>query len=225
MRTPSAHLSNKQILALRGLRLPMSGLGRLRGGGIYCEPAISIEYQGTTKQYLLRAVESGGAVAEAGAYCGFVETTGQPLAWLERVESASKNRSHAVVVAPELARVQMCRFGQTYNLLITEHTLEGQDGKRPKLINRIVFHGVQGTLALELWQRDRRLWGQLCPAFYKKNADPLLIPERFLEAARRVTAGVRCVGCCHSHVLEPKKVNQIGKSAATVSNQEEARHG
>ena len=56
--------SKQEIVARQGLRLPAIMLKRLRGAGIYCQPTISIEYQRRAKSYVLRGVESGGAVPE-----------------------------------------------------------------------------------------------------------------------------------------------------------------
>jgi hypothetical protein len=56
-----------EVLARRGLRLPPITLKCLRTTGIYCQPSVSIEHQHLAKKYVLRGVESGGAVAEVGA--------------------------------------------------------------------------------------------------------------------------------------------------------------
>src|SRR6266403_3236352 len=78
-------LSRRQVLALRGLRLPSPALKLLREAGIYCEPAISIEYQNLARRYVIWGRESGGAIARLGAYCGYVGTSGEPLDWLARL--------------------------------------------------------------------------------------------------------------------------------------------
>ena len=57
-----------EILARQGLRLPQIVLKRLRDAGIYCQPTVSVEHQNLAKKYVLRGVESGGAVADVGAY-------------------------------------------------------------------------------------------------------------------------------------------------------------
>src|SRR5579859_7093364 len=104
-----SHLQSREILARQGLRFPAATLKHLRGAGIYCQPSISIEHQHLAKQYVLRGVESGGAVAEMGAYSSFVDGQGWPLAWLQRVDSIGVNGVHAVVVAPVLVRLEMLR--------------------------------------------------------------------------------------------------------------------
>src|SRR5580765_4017503 len=90
-------LNHNQILALRGLRLPAMTLKSLKTTGIYCQPSVSIEHQHLAGRYVLRGVESGGAVADLGAYCSFVDENGHPISWLQRVDSIAVNGVHAVV--------------------------------------------------------------------------------------------------------------------------------
>lgn len=218
----SRHLNKEQLLALRGLRLPGIALKRLDATGIYCEPAVSLRHQPSLNQYVLRGVESGGAVAELGAYCGFVGIDGEPLSWLQRVDGMGRNGLHAVVVAKQIARIQMFRNEETYELLITEHRLENvENGKRPKLVNSILFQGLHGTLALELWGRDQHLSGAVFPVFYTRSAEPLLIPEKFHVAVRRATTGSCCIGCSkHSHLLQPGAVTpSLAEGASDAASQ------
>ena len=86
-RTKNERFERKQVLALRGLRLPATALKQLRQTGIYCEPSVSIEHQHLARKYVIRGVESGGGVAELGHYVGFVDTHGQSLPWLQRVHT------------------------------------------------------------------------------------------------------------------------------------------
>jgi hypothetical protein len=203
-------LNKEELLALRGLRLPGVVLKHLKAAGIYCEPAVSLRHQPSVSQYILRGVESGGAIQDLGAYCGFVGVDGEPLSWLQRVDGIGRNGLHAVVVAAQFVRIQMFRNEETYELLITEHRLENvETGKRPKLGNSILFHGLHGTLALELWGQDRHLSGRAFPVFYTRSGEPLLIPEKFHVAVRRATTGSCCIGCSkHCHLLQPGAVTQ-----------------
>ena len=197
-------LDAEQVLALRGLRLPPTALKQLQQTGIYCAPSVSIEHQHLARKYVIRGVESGGGVAELGHYVGFVDTHGRSLPWLQRVHSVGRNGLHAVVVASQMVRLQTFRRGQTYDLLITQHHLESaQEGRRPTLQNEVIFHGIHGTLTLELWREDSHFSGQVTPAFLTRSGEPLLIPEIFREAACRITAAVSCVGCRHCHLLRP----------------------
>ena len=65
------------VLARQGLRLPQIVLKRLRDAGIYCQPTVSVEHQNLAKKYVVRGVESGGAVADLGAYSSFVGEHGE----------------------------------------------------------------------------------------------------------------------------------------------------
>ena len=53
------------------LTLPAAAIRRLREAGIYCTPEISLEFQRTSKRYVLRGRESGGATKQIGRYVTF----------------------------------------------------------------------------------------------------------------------------------------------------------
>jgi hypothetical protein len=196
-------LTRDEVLALRGLRLPAVALKGLQRAGIYCQPAISIEFQQATQCYMIRGVESGGAVAPIGAYCGFVGDTGSRLRDLQPVNTVGVNGLHGIVLSPSLVRVQMFRAATTYELLVTRHHLVRVEGKgRPTLQNSILFHGRHGSLDIELWGKDRQLRGMIAPAFYTRSGEQTTAPDRFHDAILRVTAGVCCVGCRHPHLVE-----------------------
>ena len=191
-------LSRRQVLALRGLRLPSPALKLLREAGIYCEPAISIEYQNLARRYVIWGRESGGAVAQVGAYCGFVDVAGNRLEWLTRADAVGRNGIHATVVAPSLVRLQVFRSGQTFELLITRHELIAKaEGRRPALQSRVLFHGVNGTV---LSQTSN---GQILPEFRTRAGEVLRIPAAFEEAVRIAIAGSLCQGCHAPYLLQP----------------------
>ena len=102
-----------EILARQGLRLPPITLKCLQTAGIYCQPSVSIEHQHLAKKYVLRGVESGGAVAEVGAYASFADEQGNALLWLQRVDSIGVNGVHAIVIALVLIRVLGYRIERT----------------------------------------------------------------------------------------------------------------
>jgi len=194
----------REILARQGLRLPAITLKRLRSAGIYCQPTVSIEHQQLARMYVLRGVESGGAVADLGAYSSFVAEDGTALTWLQRVDSIGVNGVHAIVVAPVLVRMEMIRIERTYDLLITRHSLTGSDpGRRPRLESSILFYGRRGSLEMELWDEDAEFRGVVCPVFYSRSGEVLEVPSEFRWAVAKITAGVCCVGCRHCHLLEP----------------------
>src|SRR6202451_171260 len=194
-----------EILARQGLRLPAITLKCLRTAGIYCQPSVSIEHQHLAKKYVLRGVESGGAVVEVGAYASFVGEQGDALPWLQRVDSIGVNGVHAVVVAPVLIRVQMLRIERTYDLLITRHELaKSVDNQRPRLDSAIVFYGRGGSLEMELWGQDAAFRGTVCPVFYTRAGERVVLPNDFQDAATRITSAVGCLGCRHRHLLGPR---------------------
>ena len=209
-------LNRRELLALRGLRLPAITIENLQKAGIRCVTAVSIEHQRTANRYVLRGQESGGAVAEFGSYCGFAGEDGNRLSWLQRVDSLAVNGIHARVVAPGFVRVQIIRVLRTYDLLITRHSLRTVAGKsRPTLENSIVFLGRQGTIELELWGKDEGLRGQLMPRFLSRAGEPVSIPGDFHDAVCRAVAGATCTGCRHAHLLVPP-VNSVDQTEGSV---------
>jgi len=197
-------LGRHEVLARQGLRLPAPTLKRLRNTSIYCQPTLSIEHQREAKRWVLRGVESGGAVPDLGAYSSFVNADGSPLSWLQKVDSVSVNGVHALAVAPILVRLEMIRIGRTYDLFITRHSLTNpEETRRPKLESSIVFHGRRGTLEMELWGKDAGLCGSVCPVFYTRSGEVRTFPAEFGWAVASLTAAVCCVGCRHCHLLEP----------------------
>jgi hypothetical protein len=194
-----------EVLARQGLRLPPITLKCLRTAGIYCQPSVSIEHQHLAKRYVLRGVESGGAVAEVGAYASYVGELGGALHWLQRVDSIGVNGVHAIVVAPVLIRVQMLRIERTYDLLITRHHLaKSGDIQRPRLESSILFYGRRGSLEMELWGKDVGFRGTVCPVFYTRAGERVVLPNAFQDAATRTTSAVCCLGCRHCHLLGPR---------------------
>ena len=196
-----------ELLARQGLRLPQMLLKRVRDVGIYCQPTVSIERQNLNKKYVLRGVESGGAVLSLGFYSSFVGEKGQPLPWLQRVDSIGVNGVHAIVVAPVLFRLEMLRIERTYDLLITRHALtESPNGRKPLLASSILFYGRRGSLEMELWGKDEQFRGFVCPAFYTRAGEVMPLPEALQAAAIRMTAAVCCIRCRHCHLLSPRAV-------------------
>lgn len=214
--TPKHSLDQREVLARQGLRLPALTLKHLRSVGIYCQPSISIEHQHLAKRYILRGVESGGAVADLGAYSSFVGEHGTALGWLQRVDSVGANGVHAVVVAPVLIRVQMLRVERTYDLIITRHSLViiGA-GQRPRLESSIVFYGRRGTLEMELWGKDAAYRGTVAPVFYSRAGEIAAVPAEFQAAAAQITAAVCCTGCRHCHLLKPEALAKMIETKPT----------
>jgi len=185
-----------------GIPLGHSVLRALEKRGIYCQTSISVEHQHLTKRYVLRGVESGGAVSDMGRYCAYLDTNGQPIAWLQPIDSISGNGRHAVVVAPELVRIEMFRIGRTYELAITRHILQTQEAQpKPKIQSLLLFRGREGTLSLDLWaQENRSLRGTITPSFYSEAGELREIPQHFEAAVRSATSALNCLACKHVHV-------------------------
>jgi hypothetical protein len=191
-------------LNIRGLRLPPVTVKRLEATGIFARPEVSLEYQNLAKRYVVRGVESGGAVAELGRYVSFAGENGEPLTWLQPIDSLAVNGVHAVIVAPVVTRIDMFRTGRTYELSITRHRPSSTtNGNRPKLIAEEVFRGTNGYLGLELWGKDKALSGSVIPQFFARSGEEIAVPEAFAPATQALTAAVNCVGCSSSHYLRP----------------------
>jgi hypothetical protein len=188
--------------AIHGLVLPASMLKELQKRGIYCTTGVSLEHQHLANRYVLRGVESGGAVSDLGRACAFVAEDGAPLPWLQRLNSIAVNGRHAIFLAESMVRLEMLRSLQSYELAITVHTLLRAPGRqRPEISSRLLFRGRDGTIPVDLWKNEHRsLQGKLAPVFYDRAGEILAPPQRFDEAIRTITMAVCCVGCRHTHV-------------------------
>lgn len=201
---PTMHKLHAEILARQGMRLPSVVLNRLKSAGIYCQTTISIEHQQMGRRYVLRGIESGGAVASLGAYSSFVDEYGQALSWLQRVDSIAVNSVHAIVVAPVLVRLEMLRIERTYDLLITRHALaKCNNGARPGIESSILFYGRRGTLEMELWGKDAAFRGAVSPVFYSRSGEIVAVPNHLERAIVQLSAAACCVACRHCHLLAP----------------------
>ena len=188
--------------ANQGLTLPFRALRRLREAGIFARAGVSLEYQQLAKRYVVRGVESGGAIDNLGHYVTFCGEDGAPLAWLHPLDGIGVNGVHALVVGPVLVRVEMFRRGKTYDVLITRFAPGAStNGRRPALQATTIFHAEEGYLGVDLAKRQRDRRGLEIPTFYSHAGEPLAIPHQFEPVVRAVTAGVTCVACSHSHYL------------------------
>jgi hypothetical protein len=82
------------------LVLPGRALRRLAEVGIFAQSFVSLEYQQFAKRYVVRGVESGGAIEDLGRYVTFCGDLGEPLAWLHPLDGIGVNGVHALVIAP-----------------------------------------------------------------------------------------------------------------------------
>ena len=192
--------------ALYGLALPSNVLSALQKRGIYCTPGVSLEHQHLARRYVLRGVESGGAVSDMGRACDFVAEDGSPLPWLQPIHSIAENGRHAILLAESMVRIEMLRNERTWELAITLHTLSSvSERARPQIVSKQLFRGRDGVHSVDLWKEEHRaLRGKLAPIFYSRAGEALTFPPSFEEAIRRTTAAVCCVGCKHTHVGVPR---------------------
>jgi hypothetical protein len=190
-------------LARRGLTLSKRVLRRLKEVGVFAKSQVSLEHQHMANRYVVRGIESGGAVKEIGRYVTFCGPEGEPLPYLHPIDAIGVNGVHAVVVAPVLVRIELFRACRTCQLLITKHEpAKAENGRRPPLENRILFRGVNGLVDLELLRAGADLAGRsVMPEFWSRAGEVLGIPAVFAAAVGSATKGVSCVGCSHSHYL------------------------
>ena len=199
-------MKQKRVLDRMGLRLSRQALRVLKERGIFAHSPVSLEHQQLAKRYVVRGLESGGAVGDLGRYVTFAREDGQAIECLHPVEAIGVNGLHAVLVAPVLVRIEMLRKGRTYELLITRHWPgEVSDGKRPPLETRVLFRGIHGRLELDLSGKNKSRAGAVLPTFYSLAGEEIRIPKRFQEVARAITAAVNCVGCSHCHFSRASK--------------------
>jgi len=203
-------MKQKQFSDGLGLRLSRQALRLLKERGIFAHSPVSLEHQHLAKRYVVRGLESGGAVGDLGRYVTFAREDGQAIECLHPVEAIGVNGLHAVVVAPALVRIEMLRKERTYELLITRHW-PGQvsDGKRPLLETKVLFRGMHGRLELDLSGKDKNLAGVVLPTFYSLAGEEITIPKRFQKVVRAITDAVHCVGCSHCHFVRAPKREKI----------------
>lgn len=192
-------------LALHGLSLPEGVLKALRKRGIYCVPGVSVEHQHLGKRYVLRGVESGGAVSDMGRACAFVASDGSPLPCLQSLQSLVVNGRHAIFLAESFVRLELLRSLKSYELVITSHTLSpAVTNKRPEAVSTLVFQGKDGLLPFDLWkEKHLDLRGKVTPMFYDRAGEVIQLPIQYEDAIRRLTLAVCCLGCRHTHVGVP----------------------
>ena len=193
---------NANAKARKGLVLPRKALRRLTEAGIFAQASVSPEYQQLARRYVMRGVESGGAVEALGRYVTFCGEQGEPIGWLHPLDAIGVNGVHALVVAPVLVRVEMFRRGHTYDLLITHHAPGARDnGKRPSLESTTLLRALAGYLEIDLTRAKKNRDALPLPAFFTRAGESLPIPSQFQAVIRAVTLGVNCCACIHSHYL------------------------
>lgn len=212
-RPKNAEANARERMARHGLSLPRAMLRALEEHGIYCFPGISVEHQHLAKRFVLKGTESGGAVESMGRYCGYLDSDGQPISWLQPLDSFGGNGRHAIVIAKELVRIEMLRFERTYELLISRHVLREKDGgARPELQSGVLFRGRGGTLPTELQPGDARKSGRgVPPIFHTGSGEIHRSPPKFDEAIQTISQAVACIRCKHTHIaVRPRIIGDAG---------------
>jgi len=208
-------MPDRNFTGATGLLLSRRALRVLKDEGIFAHSPVSVQHQHLAHRYVIRGLESGGAVRELGRYVTFAGEDGRGLECLHPVEAIGCNGIHAVVIAETLVRVDVLRKGQTYELLITRHALgEPKNGSQPQLETTILFRGIHGRIELELWGKDKSRAGNVIPTFYSLSGEAIPIPERFLGVARAAVRGATCIRCVHSHYLRPRSSASLASAGA-----------
>jgi hypothetical protein len=201
------------MLSRRALRV-------LKDEGIFAHSPVSVQHQHLAHRYVIRGLESGGAVRELGRYVTFAGEDGGALECLHPIEAIGFNGIHAVVIADAFVRVDMLRKGHTYELLITRHTLgEPKNGNRPQVETRILFRGIHGRIDLDLCGKDKSRAGSIVPTFYSLAGEAVPIPGNFVSVVRAAVRGVNCLRCVHAHYLRPQSAASLALAGerSTVS--------
>src|SRR5260370_29469273 len=196
-------LDKQGSLVRRGLTPSKRVLRRLNEVGIFTQSQVSLEHQHLAKRYVVRGIESGGAVKDLGRYVTFCGPAGEPLPYLHPIDAIGVNGVHAVAVAPALVRIELFRAGRTCQLLITKHQPgAAEHGRRPPLENRVLFRGVNGLVDLEPSRTGSDWAGRSgMPEFLSRGVHALGLPAVFGAAVGAATRGVSCFGYSHSPYL------------------------
>lgn len=196
-------------LARRGITLSRRTLRRLDEVGIFVQSSVSLEHQHVAVRYVVRGIESGGAVTDLGWYVTFCGPNGEPLPYLHPIDAVGVNGVHAVVIAPILVRIELFRTGRTCQLLITRHEPQKvEHGRRPPLGNTVLFRGVNGFL--QSGESDTAL-----PRFWSRSGEEREIPPLFAAAVQAATHGASCLGCSHVHFLGAPTATIVGAQAVS----------
>lgn len=200
---------------LRRVNMPRAALAQLQRAGIYARTEVTAVYQENAQRFVLRGLESGGAVEGFGRYVTFTDDAGKPLPYLCPIESLAVNGLHAVVVAPVLVRVVMLRAGHTYELLISRHEAVG-NGKRPAIESKVLFQGEHGYLRFDLAAADKQKRGAVMPRFWSRAGEPLSVPRAFVPVVLELTVAVNCVACSHAHFLRAAPADELESEAVEM---------
>ena len=128
---------------------------RLKRAWHLCSFTGHLQYQQLAKRYVIRGLESGGAVGDVGRYVTFAQEDGEPIEYLHPVEAIGVNglmRSSgpsggAYRHAAQRANVRVADYSSRPGKTDTGH--------RPPLATKVLFRGVHGRLELDLSGKDK----------------------------------------------------------------------
>jgi hypothetical protein len=149
---------------------------KLQDAGVFCQPEVSIQYQTIAKRSVLRGVESGGSNRDTGRYITFCDERGDPLPWLQPIDSVATNGRHSVVIATTFITVDVFRIRNTYDLLIARHQAVVA-GNRGRVESNVVYRGRQGYLPLDLTGAEKDMAGQILPGSSTKRGNRWKFPR------------------------------------------------
>src|SRR6516164_6550212 len=174
---------------------------KLQDAGVFCQPEVSIQYQTIAKRWVLRGVESGGSNRDIGRYVTFCDEHGEPIPWLQPIDSVATNGRHSVVISTSFISVDVFRIRNTYDLLIAQHRVAEAGGARSRIECKVIFRGRQGYLPLELTRAEKDMAGRILPEFFNKAGERMEIPPALMAVVKAAIRGANCVACTHQHYV------------------------
>ncbi|HKE25561.1 MAG TPA: hypothetical protein VKB88_24555 [Bryobacteraceae bacterium] len=151
-------------------------------------------------------MESGGSNKDMGRYVTFCNEGGEPVPWLQPIDSVATNGRHAVVIATVFVSVDVFRMRNTYDVLIAKHRVIEPEGGRGRVESSVVFRGRKGYLPLDLTGAEKNMAGQILPEFFNKAGEPIEIPPAFVAVVKAAVRGANCLGCTHQHYVTAPKI-------------------
>ena len=206
-------------------RQPSLGLGpekrrmerKLQDAGVFCQPDVSIQYQSIARRSVLRGVESGGSNKDVGRYVTFCDERGEPIPWLQPIDSVATNGRHSVVIATAFVSVDTFHMRNTYDLLIAKHQVIEGPGVRGRIESKVVFRGRQGYLPLDLTGGEKDMAGQILPEFFNKAGERMEIPPALVAVVKAAVRGANCIGCTHQHYVTAPKLTDAITGSPTLA--------
>ena len=110
----------------------------------------------------------------------------------------------------------VCDSGVHIAIRLSEPRILADKAPASALTNSILFYGRRGTLELDLCGNDSRYLGTVRPIFVSRSGESVNLPQPFEDCIMKLTAAVSCVGCRHSHLLQPNTAQSIDVVQAAI---------